>query len=220
MTRIRPLLPQDALRSALAPEACGALDAMLDDITADPGRIGRLFPGAARRTRRGAVDGTSGVLAEDAVRVELLAAAATQLDDSRLLTELSVLYRFGDSDEKRAVLHALNRLDSGADVDGTEILLDALRTNDTRLVAAAMGDHARRLPADQWRHGVLKCLFTGVPVAQVAGLHERADAELGAMAERYARERRVAGREVPTDVTTVIDACHGASATEPQPREV
>ena len=53
---------------------------------------------------------------------------------------------------------------------GSALLLDALRTNDVRLVAAAMGPHARRLSPHDWRHGVLKCLFVGVPLADVADL--------------------------------------------------
>ncbi|WP_449479656.1 EboA domain-containing protein [Streptomyces rochei] len=44
---------------------------------------------------------------------------------------------------------------------------DALRANDTPLLAAALGPYAaRHLDAHQWRHAVLKCLFTGVPVAR------------------------------------------------------
>ncbi|UMG92419.1 EboA domain-containing protein [Nocardioides sp. TF02-7] len=214
MTEIRPLAPPDDVRRHLGP-AADVLDAMLAEVAADPARIGRLFAGAARRTARGPLPGDE-VLVEDAVRVELVAAAAQQLDADRLGTELAALYRFGDSDEKRAVLLALGRLPADAGVDGTELLLDALRTNDTRLVAAAMGEHARRLPIDQWRHGVLKCLFTGVPVDHVAGLADRADAELGAMAERYARERRAAGREVPADVATVIAACPQPQHEQPQ----
>jgi hypothetical protein len=220
MTAVRPLLPPDELRRRLTPEAVAALDAMLAEVAEDPSRIGRLFAGAARRTRRGPLDLPGGeVRAEDAVRVELLAAVADGLDPDRLMDELVALYRFGDSDEKRAILLALNGLEEGAGTDGTELVLDALRTNDPRLVAAAMGEHALRLPVEDWRHGVLKCLFIGVPVAQVTGLHERADAELGAMAERYARERLAAGREVPADVATVIDASTDAPASPAQLKE-
>ncbi len=84
---------------------------------------------------------------------------------------------------------------------------DALRTNDTRLVAAAMGPHSDRLDDDSWRQGVLKCLFTGVPVASVTGLARRADRELAEMVQRYRREREAAGRDVPLDVQVVLDAC-------------
>ncbi|WP_205472114.1 EboA domain-containing protein [Nocardioides sp. SYSU D00038] len=213
MTTLLPLVDPAELRRHLSAEGAAALDSMVAEVTAEPARIGRLFAGAARRTGRGPLAGHD-VLAQDAVRVELLAAAAAALDGDRLRAELVELYRFGDSDEKRAVLLGLNRLDPSAGLDGSDLLLDALRTNDTRLVAAAMGDHARHLPDDAWRHGVLKCLFTGVPVAEVAGLEERADAELAAMAERFATERRAAGREVPADVATVV-AAHDRT-TEPR----
>jgi hypothetical protein len=186
---------------------------MVAEVAADPQRIGRVFPAAARRTARGTVPGRE-ALVEDAVRVELVAAAATGLSSEALLEELRALYRFGDSDEKRAVLEALNTADASA-IDASDLTLDALRTNDTRLVGAAMGAQAARLPDEAWRHGVLKCLFTGVPVSRVAGLRDRADAELAAMAGRFARERQAAGRDVPADVTAVIDACPPTAPTQP-----
>lgn len=216
MTTIRPLVPPDRLRSVLG-ERAPALEEMVAEVAADPGRIGRVFPAAARRTARGPVPGHE-AQAEDAVRVELVSAAAAGLTSEALLEELRALYRFGDSDEKRAVLEALNSVEDPG-LDGSDLALDALRTNDTRLVGAAMGAHATRLPDDAWRHGVLKCLFTGVPVARVAGLRERADAELAAMAGRFARERQAAGRDVPADVTVVIDACPPTAPTEPTPHE-
>ena len=213
MTVVRPLLAGSELRAALGATAAAALDDMVAEVAADPGRIARTFPAAARRTARGPVTGHDDVLAEDAVRVELVGAAATALAPDALLAELRELYRFGDNDEKRAVLHALNGT-ADPEVDGSDLLLDALRTNDTRLVAAAMGPHSIRLTAEAWRHGVLKCLFTGVPVSAVAGLADRADAELAAMVGRFAREREAAGRDVPPDVQVVLDACQTDLAQE------
>ena len=64
-----------------------------------------------------------------------------------------------------------------------------------------------RLPAPRrpaWRQGVLKCLFTGVPLAAVDGLDRRADAELARMVAGYAAERRAAGRPVPADVAALM----------------
>lgn len=214
MTVVRPLVPPDALRRTLGPEAAAELDLMAVAAAAEPWRLDRLFPAAARRTRRGPLPTPyDAVPAEDAVRVDLVVAAAASLDAPALLEELRDLYRFGDSDEKRAVLHALNG--AGTEVDGGDLLLDALRTNDTRLVAAAMGPHAAVLPDEAWRHGVLKCLFTGVPVSAVAGLGERADEALAGMVTRYAAEREAAGRPVPPDVAVVLDAC---AATTPARR--
>ena len=184
-----------------------------DEVTGDPGRLDRVFPAAARRTGRGPLG--DGVLLEDAVRVGLVRSAARSLSPEELLAELRELYRYGDNDEKRAVLHALNGAPD--EVDGTDVLLDALRTNDTRLVAAAMGPHSDRLDDDAWRQGVLKCLFTGVPVAAVTGLRARADRELAEMVGRYRREREAAGRAVPPDVQVVLDTC--AARTQQQPQQ-
>ncbi|MEK8109707.1 EboA domain-containing protein [Micromonospora sp. M12] len=46
---------------------------------------------------------------------------------------------------------------------GVPLLHDAIRTNDTRLVAAALGPYARHLDPAAWRQAVLKCVFSGVP---------------------------------------------------------
>ena len=212
MTEIRPLADPDTVRAALDGAARERHDALTAEVAADPSRLGRTFPAAARQTGRGPLPGADDVLVEDAVRVGLVRAAARSLDAEALLAELRELYRYGDNDEKRAVLHALN----GAPdvIDGSDVLLDALRTNDTRLVGAAMGPHSDRLDDDAWRQGVLKCLFTGVPVTAVAGLAERADHELAEMVQRYRREREAAGRDVPPDVQVVLDAC---AASNPRP---
>lgn len=212
MTDIRPLADPDTVRAALDDAGRERHDALTAEVAADPSRLGRTFPAAARQTGRGPLPGADGVLVEDAVRVGLVRAAARSLDAEALLAELRELYRYGDSDEKRAVLHALDG--APAEIDGTDLLLDALRTNDTRLVAAAMGRHSDRLDDDAWRQGVLKCLFTGVPVAAVTGLAARADGELAGMVQRYRREREAAGRDVPPDVQVVLDAC-AASPQQP-----
>ena len=78
---------------------------------------------------------------------------------------------------------------------------DALRTNDPRLVAAALGPFAaEHLDQHAWRHGVLKALFMGIPLDVVAGLERRADDELARMAVALIDERRAAGRAVSDDM--------------------
>ena len=210
MTAVRSLVDEATLRAALDEHGREQWDALVAEVAADPSRLGRTFPAAARRTGRGPL--ADGVLIEDAVRVSLVAAAAQSLDSAALLAELRDVYRYGDNDEKRAVLHALAGAPDG--IDGSDVLLDALRTNDTRLVAAAMGRHSDRLDDDAWRQGVLKCLFTGVPVSAVTGLGARADHELGEMVQRYRREREAAGRDVPPDVQVVLDACAAATTQQ------
>ncbi|MFD1829610.1 EboA domain-containing protein [Streptomyces desertarenae] len=145
----------------------------------------------------------------DAARVLLLRAARADAATA------ARLYEHGTADERRAVLLALPHLDVGD--AAVPLVEDALRTNDTRLVAAAVGPYAAaRLDAHTWRHAVLKCLFTGVPVAAVAALAERArgDAELARMLGHYAAERTAAGRPVPDDLHRVLDL-----AATPHPQE-
>ncbi|WP_411107560.1 EboA domain-containing protein [Streptomyces sp. cmx-4-9] len=134
--------------------------------------------------------------APDAARVLLLAAARPAADT------VTRLYRQGSAAERRAVLLALPHLDP-APAEGVPLVEDALRANDTLLVAAALGPYAaRHLPPHAWRHAVLKCLFTGVPLAGVAGLEGRArgDGELARMLTAFAAERTAAGRPVPEDL--------------------
>ncbi|MBT2454934.1 EboA domain-containing protein [Streptomyces sp. ISL-86] len=136
----------------------------------------------------------------DAARVLLLLAARPGPADT------TRLYRQGTAAERRAVLLALPSLDLGP-ADGVPLVEDALRANDTSLVAAAVGPYAaRHLSPHAWRHAVLKCLFTGVPLAVVAGLGDRArgDGELARMLTAYAAERTAAGREVPEDLRHLL----------------
>ncbi|MCZ7456967.1 EboA domain-containing protein [Streptomyces sp. WMMC940] len=136
----------------------------------------------------------------DSVRTHLLHAARPGA------ATLTRLYRQGTAAERRAVLLALHHLAPGP-ADGIPLVEDALRTNDTRLVAAAVGPYAtRHLPPHSWRHALLKCLFTGVPVDTVDGLvhRSRGDTELARMLTDYAAERAAANRPVPADLHRVL----------------
>ncbi|MFJ6797945.1 EboA domain-containing protein [Streptomyces sp. NPDC091268] len=138
--------------------------------------------------------------AADLARVQLLEAARP---DTATVVRL---YRQGTAAERRAVLLALPRL-SVDPAEGLALVEDALRTNDTRLVAAAVGPYgAAHLDAHAWRHAVLKCLFTSVPVDRVADLARRAagDGELARMLRGQAAERTAAGRPVPADLDLVL----------------
>ncbi|MGW7369123.1 EboA domain-containing protein [Streptomyces sp. NPDC054841] len=136
----------------------------------------------------------------DSVRTLLLREAHA---DAATLTRL---YQQGTAAERRAVLLALPQL-APAPAVGLPLVDDALRTNDTRLVAAAVGPYAaEHLDPHSWRHALLKCLFTGVPVDAADGLERRArgDAELARMLGDYAAERIAAGRPVPADLHRVL----------------
>ncbi|MFJ4822765.1 EboA domain-containing protein [Streptomyces bacillaris] len=134
------------------------------------------------------------------------------------LPSVTRLYEQGTAAERRAVLLTLDRLALGA--TALPLVEDALRTNDTRLVTAAVGPYAAaHLPPHAWRHAVLKCLFTGVPVDAVARLGERAhgDAELARMLADFAAERTAAGREVPPGLRTVLALTDPAPEHAPAP---
>ncbi|MGC5542174.1 EboA domain-containing protein [Streptomyces griseus] len=151
----------------------------------------------------------------DSVRSLLLVEARASLPS------VTRLYEQGTAAERRAVLLTLHLLDLGD--TALPLVEDALRANDTRLVAAAVGPYAAdHLDAHAWRHAVLKCLFTEVPVAAVARLADRArgDAELARMLDDFAAERTAAGRTVPEDLRTVLGHARRAEApTAPAPTE-
>ncbi|MFG2172068.1 EboA domain-containing protein [Streptomyces niveus] len=136
----------------------------------------------------------------DDVRTLLLQHAAADV------ATLTRLYHQGAAAERRAVLLALPHRVPGP--EALPLIEDALRTNDTRLVEAAVGPYAAgHLDPHAWRHAVLKCLFTGVPVAAVADAEHRAhgDAELARMLTDFASERTAAGRSVPPDLHRVLN---------------
>lgn len=189
-----------------------ALADLCTEVRTDPERVRVRFPAAAREVARtpGTSSDPGSARVEDLVRVQLLQALASGLrgETERLLSEVRDLYRFGDADERRAVLLGLPDVAAThPDVGGAllDLVHDALRTNDPRLVAAALGPYAAaELDGPGWRQGVLKCLFTGVPLSLVSGLGERTDAQLVRMVADYADERRAAGRPVPDDALSIL----------------
>ncbi|MFC5748995.1 EboA domain-containing protein [Actinomadura rugatobispora] len=194
-----------ALRPALSPEAAAWLGRAREKIAGDPGAAAVLLPAAGRRCGRGPLPDPPGWTADDAARVAMLLELPCTGDV--LAARLADLYRHGDAQERRGVLRSLDALGAEAGDAALPLLHDALRSNDSRLVAAALGPYAAaRLPGPAWRQAVLKCAFTGVPLAVVAGLGERADAELTRMMSDYARERTAAGRDVPPDVARFLEA--------------
>jgi hypothetical protein len=186
----------------------------IQELSVEPERIRALFPAVSRHVGRGPVTagddrGLAGGCMDDVARAELVAVLPWR--GQRLVDDLNDLYRFGDGNEKRGVLRSLHLVDEPYGSEGigpacVPLVLDALRSNDTRLVAAAVGAYGTtHLDDSQWRQAILKCVFTGVPLAVVHRLHERADGELARMLVDYARERMAAGRVVPRDVWLVLD---------------
>ncbi|WP_443078099.1 EboA domain-containing protein [Streptomyces sp. SP17KL33] len=184
------------LDAHLTADAHTWLGRALEEAADHPGSHGPISAWELRLAEAGRRCGTERA---DAVRVLILHAARADTD------ALTRVYRQGTADERRAVLHALPHLVPGP--EALHLVEDALRTNDTRLVAAALGPYAaRRLAPHPWRHAVLKCLFTGVRVDEVADLTSRArgDTELARMLRAFAEERTAAGRPVPEDLHRVL----------------
>ena len=196
---------REVLDAQLTESGAQWLDAAAERIAADAGAIRPLFPAVGRHCGRAPLDAAAdgyGWTVDDAARALLL--TRLPLTGPALAQEVGDLYRYGDAAEKRGVLRGLHLLDLGE--EALPLVHDALRTNDTRLIAAALGPYgAAHLDPHAYRHGVLKCVFTGVPLTAVAGLRERRDAELARMFTAFARERVAAGRTVPADVWLVTD---------------
>ncbi|MEV0143806.1 MULTISPECIES: EboA domain-containing protein [unclassified Nonomuraea] len=174
-----------------------------------PEAVGRRFASAGRRVGRAPLAGAPGWRADEAARALLLAA----LPPEELSERLSVLYAEGTTAEKLAVLKALPLLPVGA--KAVPLLEDAIRANDVRLLAAALGPSARHLDQASWRQAVLKCVFTGVPLDGVDDLGGRADAGLAAMLAGLAAERAAAGRTMPADATALLDRLTPSTAGRP-----
>lgn len=201
------------LDARLSAEGQRWLTVALEHINAEPSAIRTLFPAAGRRCGRTRIDTRWTV--DDAARAVLL--VALPLHAAELAGEVAALYRFGDAAEKRGVLRGLTFLDTpgGIGTDGLALVHDALRTNDTRLVAAALGPYgSTHLDAAAYRQGVLKCVFYGIPLSDIDGLPGRADAELARMLADFAREREAAGRDVPGDVWQIRTAVPGPNELE------
>lgn len=209
-------------------------DVARETVVADPAALPRLFALAGRRAGReplrpatdpaGTVHGTVGDAARAALVVTLVTGTPPLADGPGgrqtpdLATRLGTLYHQGDTGERRGVLRALDALVVRGDTSppagplpeklagaGVALAEDALRANDTSLVAAAVGPFGgRHLALRTWRHAVLKLVFLGVPLDAVDRLAARADAELARMARDLAAERRAAGRDVPPDLTRLL----------------
>lgn len=178
----------------------------VEEVRTDAARAARLFASAGREVGREPLSAEPfAPTADDAARAAIVAALADSGADPAVA---AALYRRGDDAERRGVLRGLDAIAAPSPAwrdAGVDLVVDALRANDTRLVAAALGPFAAaHLNDHAWRHGVLKCVFLGIPLSVVADLEARADDELSAMAARFADERRAAGRTVPDDLTLLL----------------
>ncbi|WP_205878002.1 TIM barrel protein [Mycobacterium camsae] len=191
-----------AIKAArLTPAARSWIAAGVAEIGRDPDQVLEIFAGAERGIA--GAGGDACLLA----RQQLLSALLATAPDATAAPLIEKLYRWGDTDERLAVLNGLtaaaldDRIGPVATSTGLDLAADALRCNDPRLVGAALGGFgARFLDQHTWRDGVMKLIFMGVPLQVVHGLRNRADAELGRMTTDYISERQAAGRSVSSDV--------------------
>lgn len=203
------------LSGRLTDEGASWLASAVADVEQSSSAVASLFPAVSRRCGRaplvhGDEHGLQYGCVDDAARAVLLETVSVR--GAELTAIVGDLYRYGDAGEKRGVLRALHLLDEplGEGGLGPELLPtveDGLRTNDVRLVAAALQEYgARHLSPDVYRQAIVKCVFVGIPLSAVRGLDERQDAELARMLVDLAHERIAAGRAVPTDIRRVISA--------------
>jgi len=194
-----------ALEARARPEGLDWLKETSAAVAADVSAIRGRFPMVGRKVGRETLyehDDPADVHAwtvDDAARVLLLVAAGERAE-----AELAELYRFGDAAERRGVLRALPYLP--IEDRGLQLIDDAIRTNDTRLIAAALGPYAtEHLPDAAYDQAVLKCVFVGVPITGLDGIPSRVTPDGARMLGAFVHERVAAGRDVPGEVWIVID---------------
>ena len=193
------------LEAVARPEGVAWLDEAIEEIEVDGAAVRTLFPMAGRKVGREPLDPEADPedvhawTIDDAARTLLLAALGAEVE-----SELGDLYRYGDAAERRGLLRALPYLPLSD--RALPIVDDGIRTNDTRLIAAALGPYATaHLDDAGYEQAVLKCVFVGVPIAPLDGLPERATPNGARMLAAFVHERVAAGRDVPDEVWDVID---------------
>src|SRR3954469_16230164 len=159
-----------ALEARAKPEGLDWLREASAAVAADVTAIRSRFPMVGRKVGREPLAADAdpadvhGWTIDDAARVLLLLAGGGAAEG-----ELAELYRYGDAAERRGVLRALPFLDVGE--RALYLIDDAIRTNDTRLIAAALGPYAtEHLPDAGYDQAVLKCVFVGVPITGLDGI--------------------------------------------------
>jgi hypothetical protein len=187
----------------MSPEARAVVTQAVARVASDNTLLPRLFASAGRQLR-----GMTSVVTdvwewtdEDRFRVRLLQGCQVPW---RALPDL---YRYGDALERRAALRALDVL-VPVDPEVTRALVDdALRSNDPRLVAAALGSAGvASLDENAFGQAVLKVAFLDLDVRRIPGVRNRMTPAIVHRLMGLVLERVAAGRAVPAGVWD-ITAC-------------
>jgi len=209
-------------KAAIAPLVEAALGEVAEKKDSLSARLA--FGKLNRRVRPVAVTGADGgpgpegdpYLMEDIVaRVAFVVGLSELLPPDSLSDVLTTLYRTGSDREQIAILRALPLLDAGERL--VALAREASRTNDVTVfcaLACSSDFPARYLPDAAFDQLVLKALFLGVPVPQIANAETRATAELQRMVSDFSNERRAAGRPVPSDVPWLLGLAPSPNRTE------
>lgn len=143
----------------------------------------------------------------DQARACLLMHAVTRLPHEQHVTLVRDVFRQGDNRERIALLQCLSHLPEPERF--LETAIEACRTHVQDVFEAIACDNpyaAAHFPDLNFQQLVMKALFTQAPLTRVLGWRERVTSELQRMARDFADERSAAGRDVPTDVTLILDA--------------
>lgn len=182
-------------------------------VAGDRAAVLTAFPAAGRRLGRSVVAlrrdedevlWAEGRTLDEVGRVALLLACCERLPAGAHVEMVEEVYRAGEEREKVAVLQALPVLpEPGRFV---AIGRDACRSNTMTLFEAIACENpypSRHFDDEGWNQMIMKAVMNRIPLARVAGLRERHNAELDRMARAYESERRAAGRPVPEDLAII-----------------
>lgn len=138
-------------------------------------------------------------------RVALLSQVLVAVSFEEHTAFVRQVYLRGDYKEQAAVLASLSFLPGPERY--LDLAIDACRTNVLDVFEGIACDNAypaAHFPEANFNQMVLKAIFMEVSVGRVAGLAQRATAELSRMATDFGDERRAAGRSVPDDVALIV----------------
>jgi hypothetical protein len=143
---------------------------------------------------------------DEAARVAIVL-ATYRGDDKAFAARLDRLCATGELTEHVAYLKGFAVFPAGNDL--RERAREGVRSSTTAVFQAIACDNP--YPHDYfddggWNQMVVKCVFSGLPIESIVGLHARRNRELVAMLRDLVSERQAAGRPIPDAVHRYIQA--------------